>query len=70
MGCFFDVKFFFDVRVDIWVGKGIEMLFFYDFLIVKVIVKGLICEDVFGNMIIVLKEIKIYGIEINLEYFF
>jgi 3-methylcrotonyl-CoA carboxylase alpha subunit len=57
-----------NIRLDIGVGEGDEITFYYDPMIAKVIAKGMDRKESIKNMIQFLKEIEIEGISSNKNF--
>ena len=57
-----------NIRLDIGVGEGDEITFYYDPMIAKVIAKGKDRKESINNLIQFLKEIEIEGINSNINF--
>jgi urea carboxylase len=56
------------VRVETWVGRGIEVSPFYDPMLAKIIVHAADREQAITNLIAALDATALHGIETNLDY--
>ncbi|MEJ2621061.1 MAG: urea carboxylase [Candidatus Thiodiazotropha sp.] len=57
-----------DVRIDHWIGSGVEVSAFFDPMLAKVIVHGSDRKQAFGKLQSTLSSIRLYGSETNLDY--
>lgn len=62
------LKFLEGCCVDSGVRVGDEILFFYDLMVVKLIIYGVICEIVLVKMCCVLGEMELVGIVMNFGF--
>lgn len=65
-GKIIDLILLLNVWIDYFLENYVMIIFFYDLMIVKVIVYGEICEEVILKLYDVLEELKVEGIKMNM----
>jgi len=56
------------LRIDSWISAGIEVSSYFDPMLAKVVVKADTRAQAISKLLTVLDEIKIYGVETNIQY--